>query len=102
MPGPIDSIKGAFVKALLNKLVDGDKGSTVLGVAAGAALAANLNWGLIMEGFHSQASAMELGKLAGVVGLAVYGWECRAGPGRPKASRKNADRPGCLNFCPGF
>lgn len=68
----LDSIKGAFVKSALNKLVDGDKGSTTLGLLAGALLAANLDFGLILQGLHDQKSAMECGKAAAIVALVLW------------------------------
>lgn len=74
MPGPIDSIKGAFVKALLGKMVDGDHGSTILGVIAAALVGANLDWGLMLQGFHDQRSAMECGKFIAIAVMAIWGY----------------------------
>lgn len=72
--GIVTSIKGNIAKSLLRQLTDGDKGSTVLGAAAAALLAANINFGLLFQCCSTEESGIELGKAIAVVVLGVWGY----------------------------
>jgi hypothetical protein len=66
----ITFIKADFAKALLSRVAnDNDTKTTILGLAAGALLAANLNWGLLFKG-----DSGELGKAAGAVIAVLIGY----------------------------
>lgn len=70
----MNDIKGQFVKAALEKLQDGNHGSTALGTLAALLLGANLNFGLILQGFQSTESSAETGKALGIVILWVWSY----------------------------
>jgi hypothetical protein len=78
-------LKGFLIRAFLKKITDGDTGSTILGAIAAALLAGNINWGEVTKGMHDQASATEIGKVIGIVVLAVWGYFTgkKTGPKNP-------------------
>ena len=70
-----------LLKALLGKIIDGDHGSTALGAIAAAILASGVDFSKLGSFTLAPGGAAELGKLAGAVILALWGFNT----GKPKA-----------------
>jgi len=69
----VNSIKGVVVKQALKTMLDGDKGSTMLGTVAAALLTAGIDWSKLMQGPGTADGATEIGKIVGVVLLVLWG-----------------------------
>ncbi len=64
------ALQGDFLKAALNKVAtSNDTKTTVIGYAAAAAIAAGIDWGKLF-----QKDPNELGKLAGAIVAALFGY----------------------------
>jgi hypothetical protein len=80
MANPITSaksaIQNAFIGKLLEHLLDGNKGSNVLGAILTAILAAHVDYSKALKGFKfdDMDASMESAKLAGAVVLAVFAY----------------------------
>ena len=72
----IGAIENAFINKLLSHILDGDKGSNLLGVVLVALLGAKIDWVKAFQGFKfdNQEAAMESAKLAGIIVVAVFSW----------------------------
>jgi hypothetical protein len=72
----IDGVKNAFISKLLEHVLDGNKGSNILGAIITAILAANVDYSKALRGFQFQKpdEAMEAAKLTGAVVLAVFAY----------------------------
>ena len=80
-----ETLENAFVQKVLEHVLDGDKGSTLLTAILTPVVAANMNWALVLRGLHFQdlAGVQELAKLAGLLLVAIWGW--RVGKKKPAA-----------------
>lgn len=81
------AIENAFINRLLQHVLDGDKGSNLLGAVLVALLAGNIDWVKALQGFkfNNQDEAMESAKVAGIVVVAVFSWF--VGKGKPAAAK---------------
>ncbi len=68
------SVKGFFLKQLLSRLQDGDKGSTLLGLICTAVLAAGVDFGALF-GSDQMKMATEAAKIVAAVIIAAWGWK---------------------------
>lgn len=84
--GIANSIKGKMVDVVLKRLMDGDKGSSLLGLMAGALLAANIDFGRVFAFFQNptQENCIEAAKALAVVIAVVWGYFIGRKPGAPK------------------
>lgn len=72
----LDTVKNAFIQKLIEKLLDGDKGSNLLGAVLVAILGAHINYMQALAGFkfENMTDAGESAKVVGTVVLAVFAW----------------------------
>ena len=70
----VDNLKGLFIRRTLEHIRDGDKGSSIVGVAAVILTGLNLKYGLLMQGFQTQESTEQWGIAIGglIVGLIAH------------------------------
>lgn len=72
----LDGVKNAFIDKVLNNVLDGDKGSNILGALLTAVVAAKVDYVKAMAGFQfkSAGDAAESAKLVSAVALATFAW----------------------------
>jgi len=72
----IDSIKNAFINKLLERLLDGDKGSNILGAIITAVVGSQINYVRAFQGFQfdNMDNSMESARLVGTLVVAVFAW----------------------------
>lgn len=72
----LNTIKNAFIKKLLEHVLDGNKGSNILTAILVPVLAANVDWTLAIKGmkFDDMAAAIELSKVVGLVLVGLFGY----------------------------
>lgn len=72
----LDTIKNAFINRLLTQMLDGNKGSNILGAILTAMLAANINYAKALAGFRfdNMDNAAESAKLLATIVLAVFAY----------------------------
>jgi len=69
-------VENAFINQVLKRVLDGDKGSNILGVIIVAVVGANIDFAKAIAGFkfQDQAASMESAKLVGTVICAVFAY----------------------------
>ena len=74
MTNPKDLVENAFINETLKHVLDGNKGSNILGAILVPALGAKIDWALCVRGlkFDDMAAAAELAKLTGILVLGTY------------------------------
>ena len=74
MTNPKDLVENAFINATLDHVLDGNKGSNILGAILVPVLAAKIDWAKCIRGlqFNDLDAATELAKLTAILTLAVY------------------------------
>jgi len=65
-------MKTFLIDTFLKRVLDGNKGSTLLGTVITPLLLAHVNWDLVLQGPHTQAAATADGQVAGIVVVAVW------------------------------
>lgn len=72
----LDGVKNAFIGKVLNQVLDGNKGSNILGAVITAVLGSQIDYVKAMAGFHfdNAANAAESAKLVSVVVLATFAY----------------------------
>ena len=72
----LDGVKNAFIGKLLGQVLDGNKGSNILGVIIAAVIGAQINYVKALNGFKfdNLDYATESAKLVGTVVVAVFAY----------------------------
>jgi len=79
-------VENAFINQVLKHVLDGNKGSNILGAVIAALMGANINWSLAIAGFKFQdaAATTESAKLVGTVVVCVFAYFVGKKGGDPK------------------
>lgn len=67
-------LQAFFIRQVLEHIRDGNKGSNLLGLIAGALVALNLDWGKVLHGLETQESAIECAKVVATVVGVIWCW----------------------------
>ena len=87
--GLVKFVKNKYVKNSLEKLTEGDTGSTIIGVIALTLLSMNIDFdavGLVLSGNVSPNGIGEVVKVAAGVSLGIWAW--KTGKGKKDESTK--------------
>jgi hypothetical protein len=72
----LNGVKNAFINKLLERMLDGNQGSNILGALIAAVMGARIDYVKALDGFKfdNMDNAMESAKLVGTILVAVFAY----------------------------